>query len=279
MIKGGTSYSYHRDASGSITTLTDSSNNVAASYRYDAFGNQLQSADAVGNPDRWDALEWDTTTGLIHDGARFYDPVTGRHLTPDSTMGDPYGFTNVNDAEAFTQTLAPAPSSPRPASTPTVGSSSSCTPQQLLGGYCQSEAGGGGQSSGRGSGICASRWFDLDVAVVVGIASIILSWAAMTVAQATIPSLLVQSEFGVSGQIADLVYAFIAGDTGGFVSHLLTILGIIFYAALAVAGFWTALGILSETATIWSVVLEVAVSLAFIGWDIYQFAGGNCISL
>ncbi|TLZ74007.1 MAG: hypothetical protein E6K08_10615, partial [Methanobacteriota archaeon] len=116
MIVGGTSYTYHRDAFRSITTLTDPSNNVAASYRYDAFGNQLQSQDTVGNPNRWDALEWDTTTGLIHDGSRFYDPVTGRHLTPDSTMGDPYGFTNLNDAEAFLRTIAPAPPPPAPPS-------------------------------------------------------------------------------------------------------------------------------------------------------------------
>jgi len=127
--------------------------------------------------------------------------------------------------------------------------------------------------------VCASRWFNLDIAVAVGIASIILSWAAMTVAHLTAPILLVQGEFGVSGEIADLVHAFIAGDTGDFVSHLLTILGIIFYTALAMSGFWTAVGLLSETATIWSLVLDIGVSLAFIGWDVYQLQQGNCISL
>lgn len=111
MIVANVSYYYHRNLEGSITTLTDASGAVQASYHYDAYGNLVQSADNVGNPYRWDALEWDATTGLIHDGPRFYDPVTGRHLTPDSTMGDPYGFSSVEAARAF---LHPGWSTPAP---------------------------------------------------------------------------------------------------------------------------------------------------------------------
>ncbi len=82
MIVGGVSY-YHRDGVGSITSLTDPSGGVQASYHYDAYRNPLPgSGDNVGNPYRREALPWDTATGLIHDGARFIDPTAtcGRRL-------------------------------------------------------------------------------------------------------------------------------------------------------------------------------------------------------
>ncbi|HEX9340156.1 MAG TPA: hypothetical protein VF992_03155 [Thermoplasmata archaeon] len=66
-------------------------------------------------------MEWDATTGLIHDGPRFYDPVTGRHLTPDSTMGDPYGFGSVKDAAAFLGSRSPPRAPPTTADSGTVG--------------------------------------------------------------------------------------------------------------------------------------------------------------
>ena len=148
MIVSRTSYYYHRDAFRSVTTLTDPSNNVAASYRYDAFGNQLQSQDTVGNPNRWDGLEWDTTTGLIHDGARFYDPVTGRHLTPDPTMGDPGGFANINEAEAFLWTLAPPSGSSTSTLTSDGGNGPTCPPGNNGRGNANGHCGGAGGGSG-----------------------------------------------------------------------------------------------------------------------------------
>jgi RHS repeat-associated protein len=96
IIVGGVSYYYHRDALSSTTALTDASGNVAASYRYDAYGNVLSgSSDAVRNPLRFDALASDPTSGLVYDRARFYDPSTGRFLTPDP-MGGGYAFAGDN---------------------------------------------------------------------------------------------------------------------------------------------------------------------------------------
>ena len=95
VIQGGTSYYYHRDDLGSTTTITDSSGNVAASYRYDAYGNLQQSADTIGNPLRYTGAPFDSTTGLTYDRARFYDPATGRFLTPDP-LGGGYAYAGDN---------------------------------------------------------------------------------------------------------------------------------------------------------------------------------------
>ena len=38
MVRGGASYYYNADGLGSITSLTDASGQVAASYTYDSFG-------------------------------------------------------------------------------------------------------------------------------------------------------------------------------------------------------------------------------------------------
>jgi len=261
MIVGGTSYYYHRDASGSITTLTDPSNNLAASYRYDAFGNLLQSADTVGNPNRWDALEWDTTTGLIHDGARFYDPVTGRHLTPDSTMGDPYGFMNVNDAQTFLQTLSPSPATPAPGQTS---------------GDSLSASSSGGPATGPDPSICASLWFNFAIAVVLLIASMILSWAALTVAHETLPILFVISGFRVSGQIADLAAAYAVGNTGQLLSSLGGIFLTVLTYALAAGGLWFALGFMTRVVTIQFLIIQLILSAVFIGVAVYQLVAAHC---
>ncbi len=76
MIVANVSYYYHRNLEGSITTLTDASGAVQASYHY---------------------------------------------LTPDSTMGDPYGFGSVKDAAAFLGSRSPPRAPPTTADSGTVG--------------------------------------------------------------------------------------------------------------------------------------------------------------
>ena len=87
LIVGGVSCYYHRDAFGSTTTVTDPFGVVQPSYNCDAWGSLVRSADNVRSPYRWDGPTWDGTTELIRDGARFYDPATGRYLTPGSDEG------------------------------------------------------------------------------------------------------------------------------------------------------------------------------------------------
>jgi RHS repeat-associated protein len=96
LIRGGVSYYYHRDALSSTTTITDASGTNVANHHYDAYGNLMAgSSDTVGNPLRYAGREWDSTTGLIYERARFYDPSTGRFLTPDP-LGGGYAYAGDN---------------------------------------------------------------------------------------------------------------------------------------------------------------------------------------
>jgi RHS repeat-associated protein len=63
-------------------TLTDSSGNAACSYTYDSFG-RTQACSAVTNPFAFAGREYDSESGLYYMRARYYDPATGRFLTPD----------------------------------------------------------------------------------------------------------------------------------------------------------------------------------------------------
>ncbi len=83
-MQGASGYFFHRDVLGSTTTVTDSTSRVRATYRYDAYGNLLPgSSDTIGNPLRFTGLASDATSGLLYARARWYDPRTGRFLTPD----------------------------------------------------------------------------------------------------------------------------------------------------------------------------------------------------
>jgi len=71
---------------GSVTELTDSSQTVVESYKYDAFG-KLETPPATGNPYTYTSREYDPETGLYFYRARYYDPTIGRFIT-----ADPIGF-------------------------------------------------------------------------------------------------------------------------------------------------------------------------------------------
>jgi RHS repeat-associated protein len=82
-LRNGTTYFYSADGLGSITSLTDASGTVAASYTYDSFGNLTASQGSVVNPFRYTAREWEAETGLYFYRARYYDVGTGRFLSED----------------------------------------------------------------------------------------------------------------------------------------------------------------------------------------------------
>ena len=92
MIRGSQIYFYHTRALGTISSITDSTGKVAATYRTDAFGNLTASTGTVANRLLFTAREYEADLGLYYYRARYYDPGLGRFLSadPDSTtLTDP----------------------------------------------------------------------------------------------------------------------------------------------------------------------------------------------
>jgi RHS repeat-associated protein len=87
MTGAGGTYFYHADGLGSITSLTDTTGNLAASYVYDSFGKLTASTGTITNPFQYTGREFDSETGLYYYRARYYDPEAGRFLAED-----PIGF-------------------------------------------------------------------------------------------------------------------------------------------------------------------------------------------
>ena len=83
MEREGESYFYHTDGLGSITQISDSSNQTVASYTYDAFGNIASQTGSLINSYTYTAREYDPESGLYYYRARYYDPKIGRFLQPD----------------------------------------------------------------------------------------------------------------------------------------------------------------------------------------------------
>ena len=76
-------YFYHADGLGSITSMTDSTGNVAASYVYDSFGKLTASTGTIMNPFQYSGREYDPETGLYYYRARYFDPAMGRFISED----------------------------------------------------------------------------------------------------------------------------------------------------------------------------------------------------
>jgi RHS repeat-associated protein len=89
----GTHYFYHADGNGNITYLVDGSQNLAAFYRYDPFGNTLSLSGpvAIGNVYRFSSKEVHAKTGMYYYLYRFYDPQVQRWPNRDP-FGEDGGF-------------------------------------------------------------------------------------------------------------------------------------------------------------------------------------------
>jgi RHS repeat-associated protein len=81
---------YHADGNGNITYLVNSSQTLAASYRYDPFGNLITSSGslAVSNTYRFSSKEFVSSVGLYYYLYRFYDPGLQRWLNRDPIAED-----------------------------------------------------------------------------------------------------------------------------------------------------------------------------------------------
>jgi RHS repeat-associated protein len=81
--KNGQKYYYIADGLGSITAIVDSNGNIAQIYRYDSFGNILNTTGSLNQPYTYTGREYDSETGLYYFRARYYDANTGRFLQED----------------------------------------------------------------------------------------------------------------------------------------------------------------------------------------------------
>jgi RHS repeat-associated protein len=89
-MRSGTSHFYYIfDALGSVIALTDGSGAIAASYTYDPYGTTLSAsgAQATVNPFRYASGYFDSATGLLKFGARYYDSSLGRWTQRDPIAG------------------------------------------------------------------------------------------------------------------------------------------------------------------------------------------------
>src|SRR5207237_770238 len=79
---------YHADGGGNITYMVDSSQNLAASYRYDPFGNTISSSGTLAGTNiyRFSSKEIHVKSGMYYYGYRFYDPNLQRWINRDPIM-------------------------------------------------------------------------------------------------------------------------------------------------------------------------------------------------
>ena len=97
---GGKKYYYQKNLQGDVLGIYDDCGNLLGSYLYDARGKILaQSTNNIlsVNPFRYRGYYYDTETSLYYLNTRYYDPETGRFISPDSTdYLDPVAINGLN---------------------------------------------------------------------------------------------------------------------------------------------------------------------------------------
>ncbi len=84
MIKPGEAvYYFHNDHLGTPQVLTDDTQTIAWKAVYTPFGEAVPSIQTVENPFRFPGQYYDQETGLHYNYFRYYNPQTGRYITPD----------------------------------------------------------------------------------------------------------------------------------------------------------------------------------------------------
>jgi RHS repeat-associated protein len=100
-VRGNEIIYYHNDVLGSPALLMNDQGEVVHLYHFGPFGNIEAAKGTSGNKYRFTGKEQDET-GLYYFGARYYDPMIGRWLTPDPVMGSdprnlsPYWYCYAN---------------------------------------------------------------------------------------------------------------------------------------------------------------------------------------
>jgi RHS repeat-associated protein len=83
MIRGGQVYYFHNDHLGTPQVLTNDSQAISWKAVYTPFGEAVPSIQTVENPFRFPGQYYDPDTGLHYNDFRYYNPQTGRYITPD----------------------------------------------------------------------------------------------------------------------------------------------------------------------------------------------------
>ena len=98
-VLGGVYYYYMLNTQGDIVGILDSSYNIVAQYRYDAWGKIISITDGSGvdvssntshvgniNPLRYRGYYYDIETGFYYVSSRYYDPEVGRWISPEPNV-------------------------------------------------------------------------------------------------------------------------------------------------------------------------------------------------
>ena len=86
--RGQEIYYYQQDEQLSTAFITGRNGAIHDSYLYDAFGNELETAEQLLNRIRYTGQQYDKITGQYYLRARFYNPVLGRFIQEDTYQGD-----------------------------------------------------------------------------------------------------------------------------------------------------------------------------------------------
>ena len=85
---------YYYDGIGNVVNVADNAGSVTQEFIYDAYGNILNGA--IPSPHGFSTKEYSNRSGLIHFGARLYDPSVGRFISKD-----PLGMVNGPNLYAY----------------------------------------------------------------------------------------------------------------------------------------------------------------------------------
>ncbi|GJL64142.1 MAG: hypothetical protein NPIRA04_27960 [Nitrospirales bacterium] len=88
VTSGSTSY-FHPDHLGSTSVLTDSSGASEQDVAYDPYGDTRSNTGTADVAYKYTGKEQDNSTGLYFYEARYYDPILGRFISPDTIVPDP----------------------------------------------------------------------------------------------------------------------------------------------------------------------------------------------
>jgi RHS repeat-associated protein len=86
-VPGGGKYYYLFDGQGSVVGLTDSNGNEVNAYDYDPYGVILNETQGQANPFQYEGGYFESSTGLVKFGTRYYNPSLGRWTQQDPVPG------------------------------------------------------------------------------------------------------------------------------------------------------------------------------------------------
>ncbi|MDD2653582.1 MAG: polymorphic toxin-type HINT domain-containing protein, partial [Candidatus Omnitrophica bacterium] len=89
---------YHTDHLGSTNVITNEAGNQIALYEYKPYGEFSRKEEASADPTEYffTGKKLDDETGLYYYGARYYNPLIGRFITPDTIVQAPANPQSLN---------------------------------------------------------------------------------------------------------------------------------------------------------------------------------------